>query len=755
MNYEEFLESKKLRVEACGIEPQDEINPKLFDFQRDIVRWSLKKGKSAVFAGCGLGKTAVQLTWSHHIHMATGGNVLILAPLAVAPQTVEEGKKFDIDVNIIETPEDIKPGINITNYEKLHKFDPDDFVGIVLDESGCIKHYNSKTRTAIIEAFQDTPYKLACSATPSPNDHAELGNHSEFLGIMKRSEMLSTFFVHDSKPGQHSKDQGLGKEKWRLKGHAVKAFWEWVASWAVMMQLPSDLGYEDGNFILPELKYHQITVSPENSAFEGEAITLQERRLARRESIDVRLHAVSEVPYDGKLLIWCGLNAEQDALKKHFGDKCVSIQGSTPLDARIKMEQEWRLGNVPILISKPDIFGFGVNWQHCNSMAFVGLSDSFEQLYQSVRRCWRFGQTKPVNAYIITSKAEGAVVRNIEQKERKFNDMLSGMISATSEINKANLKATSGEKDMLEHEVTTGNGWEMRLGDCCEELKTLEDNSIHYSIFSPPFKNIFVYSNSDRDVGNCRNAEEFESHMGFVAAELHRVLMPGRLISVHCADIPAFKYKEGFSGLQDLPGMLIRIFQKVGFVYHSRVTIYKSPVTEMYRTKTQGLLYKQLKKDSSVSRQGMADYIITMRKLGDNPEPITHTEQTFPLPAWQKYADPVWMDICQTNTLNNKSVREYEDEKHVCPLQLEVIDRCLELWTNEGDIVLSPFAGIGSEGYAAIQKGRRFIGFELKRSYYEQACDYIKQAETAARPDQVTLFRFESGKTEQATLFGT
>lgn len=258
-------------------------------------------------------------------------------------------------------------------------------------------------------------------------------------------------------------------------------------------------------------------------------------------------------------------------------------------------------------------------------------------------------------------------------------------------------------------------------GDCVEVLKQIPDNSIHYSIFSPPFANLYTYSNSDRDMGNCKSDEEFLEHFRYLVKELNRVIMNGRLVSFHCMQIPLMKERDGVIGLKDFRGQLIRIFQEEGFVLHSEVTVWKNPVTEMARTKALGLLHKQLKKDSSMSRQGIPDYVITMRKLGENPEKIIHTTETFPVDAWQKYASPVWMDIKQSNTLNGKIARVEEDERHICPLQLEIIKRCIELWTNPNDIVLDPFAGIGSTPYVALRMGRRGLGIELKESYYKQA----------------------------------
>lgn len=265
-------------------------------------------------------------------------------------------------------------------------------------------------------------------------------------------------------------------------------------------------------------------------------------------------------------------------------------------------------------------------------------------------------------------------------------------------------------------------------GDSCEVTKGIPDDSIHYTLFSPPFSSLYTYSNSDRDMGNCRGDQEFAAHFEFLIKELYRITMPGRLLSFHCMNLPMMKERDGVIGLKDFRGDLIRMFQKAGFIYHSEVTIYKSPVTEMQRTKALGLLHKQIKKDSAMSRQGIPDYIVTMRKPGENPERVTHTDESFPVSVWQRYASPVWMDIRQSDTLQRTSARAEKDERHICPLQLEVIKRCIELWTNPGDIVLDPFAGIGSTNYVALRMNRRTMGVELKESYYNQAVANCLQA---------------------------
>lgn len=433
--YEEFLRRKEITVPSAGIDVENiTISDELFDFQRDIVLWALKKGKAAIFAGTGLGKTLMQLEWARHI----GGTVLILAPLAVSKQTISEGGKFGITVHHCRAQEDvIDGGINITNYERMDRFDFSKFLGVVLDESSILKAQAGKIRAQLIECCQQIPYRLACTATPAPNDLMELCNHSEFLGVMSSGEMLATFFVHD----------GGEMRKWRLKGHAVHDFWQWVASWSVMLMDPADLGYDGGRYNLPPLHISQHTVHTErqpDALFAIEALTLQERQQARRDSVQDRARecaALVNADTD-QWLVWCNLNSEADALKALIPD-AVEISGSDQPDVKERAAVDFAAGRIRVLISKPLIFGMGLNFQRCHKMAFVGLSDSFEQYYQSVRRCWRFGQEHPVDVRIITADTEGAVVENIQRKEKQFEEMLSGMIAVTQNITKDNIRSTA------------------------------------------------------------------------------------------------------------------------------------------------------------------------------------------------------------------------------------------------------------------------------------------------------------------------
>jgi hypothetical protein len=736
-DYAAFIASKALTNPPAGFTvPDAALNPMLFPFQHDIVRWALRRGKACIFADCGLGKTPMQLEWARHVSAHAGGPVLILAPLAVATQTQREGQKFGVPVTVCRAQADVQPGVNVTNYEMLHAFDPPAFAGVVLDESSILKSYDGAMRTMILDAFAATPYRLACTATPAPNDWMELGNHAEFVGSMSRTEMLSMFFTHD----------GGETQKWRLKGHATQDFWRWVCSWAVMLKRPSDLGYDDTGFDLPEMVIVHHTVESDHAAAESRgrlfnlnAHTLDERRESRRSTIGLRVDELQRIVAadPGAWLIWCNLNAEADASEAAIFD-AVQVAGSDSLDVKVARMAGFTAGEHRVMVSKPSIAGFGMNWQHCHNVAFVGLSDSYEQFYQAVRRCYRFGQQHTVTVHIITADTDAAVVANIRRKEQAAQTMNEEMIRNMADLSAAELHGTARVTATHDTAVARGPSWELRLGDCCEQLATLATDSIHYSIFSPPFASLYTYTNSDHDMGNCKTHDEFYEHFRFLVPELLRVTMPGRLLSFHCMNLPTSKVRDGLIGLRDFRGELIRLFVNAGWIYHSEVVIWKDPVTAMQRTKALGLLHKQLKKDSCMSRQGVPDYLVTMRKPGDNPERVAHTNASFPVAVWQRYASPVWMDVNPTRTLQFAAAREESDERHIAPLQLDVIERGIDLWTNPGDTVLSPFAGIGSEGYVALHRGRKFLGIELKRSYWELACKHLSRAETEAK--KATLF---------------
>jgi DNA modification methylase len=722
--YEEFLTTKMVNAPKTGFDCGP-INAAAKPFQADIIRWALKRGRAGIFADTGLGKTFMQLEWARHV-AENFGPVLILAPLAVGAQTVREAAKFGID-GVEHVSERSGSPIQVSNYEKLHRFDPSAYAGIVLDESSILKGFDGKFRKAVTEFSNEIAFRLPCTATPAPNDYMELGNHAEYLGIMTCAEMLAMFFTHD----------GGDTSKWRLKGHAQSEFWKWVCSWAVAIRKPSDLGYSNDGYILPNLHMIQHTISSgivtEGSLFQREAETLSERQRARSQTVQLRADEAAAMvnASNEHWIVWCDLNAESDALTRAIPG-AVEVRGSDSAESKERALDAFSRGEIRVLVSKPSICGFGMNWQHCRNIAFVGLSDSFEQLYQAIRRCWRFGQQREVYAHIITADIEGAVVRNIQRKEQQAMDMMDGMVEHMRDEMRLNISSASAEKTEYSEDKYEGKNFTALLGDCVQHIKRMPDESVDYSVFSPPFASLYTYSNSDRDMGNCRTYEDFEAHFKFLIPELYRVMAPGRNLSFHCMNLPLTKERDGVIGIRDFRGELIRWFTDCGFVFHSEVCIWKDPVTAMQRTKAIGLLYKQLRKDSTISRQGIPDYVVTMRKPGVNPRPVTKTYESFPVDLWQKYASPVWMDIDQSDTLSRDGSKDEEDERHICALQLGVIERCLLLWSNPGDLVLSPFMGIGSEGYMSIKNGRRFIGTELKRSYWQVACKNLKQAELSA-----------------------
>lgn len=718
MNYKEFLNQKKT-IDAPSGFVCDFIPDGLFDYQKAVVDWALRRGRAAVFADTGLGKTMIQAAWAQCVFQYTGSRVLIVAPLCVSQQTVEEAKKINISwIKYTRgMPENGETGIFITNYEMLDNFDFESgyFDGIVLDESSILKHQDSKTRAKIIEKTRSVPYKLSCTATPSPNDHMELASQSEFLGIMDASEMLAMFFTHDS--GETS--------KWRLKGHGKSKFWEWLASWAVFFKKPSDLGFSDEGYDLPELKIHEHIVETGLDISEfttKDKMSLGDRNKARRATIDLRVQKAVEIAnsHDRPVIAWCHLNDESKKLAESINGS-LEVSGSDSITKKEERIMAFTSGDARGLTTKPKIAGFGMNWQHCSDMVFVGLNDSYEQFYQAIRRCWRFGQTKTVNAHVVCSDIEGEVLENIKRKEAKADEMHRELIGYMKDFQTKEVKGLVREKTEYREDLVEGKNFNLYLGDCVEIASQLESDSIDYCIFSPPFSSLYTYSNSDRDMGNSKTDEEFWRHFDFLISELYRVMRPGRNVSVHCMNLPTTKMRDGFIGLRDFRGDIIRHFQDVGFIYHSEVCVWKNPVVAMQRTKALGLLWKQLKKDSAMSRQGIPDYVVTLRKPGESDRPIAHTPEQFPVNKWQHVASPCWMDIQQSNTLNGRIAREDEDERHIAPLQLDLIERCMDLWSMPGDIVFSPFTGIGSEGYVSLLLGRKFIGSELKKSYFDLA----------------------------------
>lgn len=747
--YLEFLESKKTAHIPSGFNC-GELHESLFPFQKAIVKWALKRGRSAIFADTGLGKTMMQVSWAYEVSKHTQDNVLIFAPLCVAIQTKELAKdKLDIDINYCRSQDKVKPGINITNYEMLDHFDCSVFSGVVLDEASIIKSYDGKTTEKILDFSKKIPYRLSCTATPSPNDYMELGNQAEFVGVMSREEMLAMFFIHD----------GGDTSKWRLKGHGEVRFWEWLSTWAVVVRKPSDIGFNDDGYILPELVMHEHIINvdseDESQLFALPAQGLNEQRAAKRRSMELRINAVSDLVNnsDDAWMVWCHLNDESEMLGNAISNS-VTVQGSDSIDHKENSMNGFSHGSIARLISKASICGYGMNWQHCNNTAFAGIDNSFESMYQAIRRFWRFGQTKPVNVHLFLSEQEIPILDNIKRKEQQHNEMSARMVEHMKEFMQKEIFGVTQDKTEYKRDVIKNDRYELHLADCVELASEIETGTIDYTIFSPPFSSLYTYSNSDRDMGNS-DGDEFYNHFKFLVDEMFRITRPGRLLSFHCMNLPTSKQNDGYIGIKDFRGELIRMFIDAGWIYHSEVVIWKDPVTAMQRTKALGLLHKTIRKDSSMSRQGIPDYLVTMRKPGDNDKPIRHyrdekecnendgdKSKIFPVDLWQKYASPVWMDINPSRTLQYRCARDNQDERHICPLQLDVIERAIELWSAKDDVVFSPFTGIGSEGYTALKMGRKFIGSELKESYYNIAKNNLESA-LLENNNQLNLFEME------------
>jgi len=441
-SYEQFVAQKRLEAPAVGFEVDGSRFAKLYDFQRDITDWALKRGRAAIFADCGLGKTPMQLKWAEAVSEETALPILIVAPLAVSEQTLREAAKFDVaPARVCASQDDVGDGINITNYEKLHHFDPDAFGGVVIDESSILKSYDGKTKQAIVDFAEPINYRLACTATPAPNDYTEILNHAEFLGVMSEKEAKALWFTQD----------GNSTTSWRLKGHAQEDFWKWVASWCVALRDPSDVGCEKGDFDLPPLHIKKNTVDagwkPDGMLFGSEAVGIQQQREARRQSLNERVQKAADLANgsDEPWIIWCGLNKESKAVADAIPD-AVEITGSDSSQHKRDSMLAFSRGDIRVIVTKPSIAGFGMNWQHCADTGFVGLNDSFEQVYQAIRRFWRFGQTKPVNVHFIAAETEGAVVANIRRKEADAERMAKAMVQHMADLSSAEVRGTTRDR---------------------------------------------------------------------------------------------------------------------------------------------------------------------------------------------------------------------------------------------------------------------------------------------------------------------
>lgn len=732
MQYDDFISHKKTIHIFNGIIPES-LNKNLFDFQSFIVDRSLRKGRHCIFADCGLGKTIMQLEWANQIVKQKNKSVLIVCPLAVSSQTILEGEKFGIEVKHINGFGE--QGIYITNYEQLSNIDPDLFVGVVLDESSIIKNFTGKTKQRIIEMFSRTEFKLACTATPSPNDPMEMGNHAEFMGVMTRNEMLSMFFINDVK---------LQASKWRLKKHSVEQFYFWISEWATMISKPEDIGFHQDGFNLPALNFIEKTIETNQRnnglLFNDIAISATNFNQELRQTQAERIKTAVEIANgsEDQFIVWVKHNDESLKVAKLING-AREVSGSDSSERKESLLLGFAKNEFRVLVTKSKIAQFGLNFQNCHNQIFMSLDFSFESLYQSIRRSYRFGQKEKVNIWLITTDTMQNVKKSIEIKSKNFELMQSKMSEAIS-------RKITNKGDIVKMQPTNGqietDNYKLYHGDCVQKIKTIKDDSLHYSFFSPPFSSLYTFSDNDKDMSNCKSHDQFFEHFGFLVPEIYRVLMPGRICSLHITQLTTQKTKDGYLSIIDFRGDIIRLFQKNGWIFHAEVSIWKDPELAAIRTKNIQLLHKQTKKDSCVSRMGLADYILSFRKPGDNPVPVNNNGNGMDFELWTKIASPIWLDIEAGDVLSGWRLgRNDKDERHITPTQLTIMKRLYLLYTNEGDTVFSPFSGIGSEGYQAILMNRDFIGIELKNEYYEQSKKSLVAATEKKKQNELVFLK--------------
>ncbi len=816
-DYQTFLANKRVTVAPSGFDVSpDAINPQLFLFQRDIALWMVRLGRAACFANVGLGKTLIQLEVARLVAERTSGRVMIVAPLAVPPQTIQQAKdKLGITVNPVT--DNLKVSVLgdggefafITNFDSLSKFDLSQFTCVIVDESSILKHY-SKTFFWFCEACQNIPYRFCFTATPSPNDIVEIGNHAMFLGIMHFKDMLARWFVGEGDLARHA----------RLKRHAEKDFWRWLTSWAVCISKPVDLGeaYDMPGYDLPPMFVHEYRLAAPQGSIErawangkllpDDSANATQFHKVKRESLKDRVEQarliVADIPENDPVILWCHTDYEADALKKAFPG-AIEVHGSQTPTRKEHLLKAFSSGQERLIITKPSIAGMGLNWQHCNQAIYVGVDFSFETTFQSMGRIHRYGQKRDVHFHMIYSETEGSVAQILKSKQAAFEVMQAEMSAAIREYGLFREESNVTVFTDAGFTQAEGKGWAFIEGDCVAVMDKMEPESVDLTVTSIPFgHSLYTYSDKQADVGNAETPEEFWEHMKFVIRGLWRITRPGRCVALHVKDLPLFENRDGLQGIMPFSDDTVTAFRdlrvceacgwtgfaseghraicpqctgvlKVGWAMQSQITIEKDPVVEMEKTNSHGLLYKNWRERSELLRVGLPDYMLIFQKpgddksrrvihdpndetyFGDNPPqphewlklPTRKGQNNYNLPVWQRVANPnwsdvvvplVWADIDQTDVLNYLIAKSDKDSRHICPLQLDVIARCIHWKSNEGEVIFDPFGGIGSTGYKALEMKRQFIGVELKPEYHALGTKYLKAMEIEA--GQPTIWDF-------------
>ena len=771
INYEDYLNAKlepQYRVNgrtiiisrspiSTDLNTQTTNEDHLFDYQRFILNEAIKRQRYAVFADCGLGKTAMFLAWIRRILPALQGKkVLIISPLMVLNQTLDEEEKFyhertieDIHSKDIEDwAKNGESQIAITNFEKFHeKKELYGNVGaVVLDESSILKNGDGKTRTGIIESTRGIPWKLCCSATPAPNDREEYASHATFLEYTRsNNEFFSMFFVN--------RENG-----WEIKPHGLESFYQYLSAWSVYLRQPEHYGFNDNLAKLPKPIFETVMLewTDEQKKLLG---TLHKGSLDRKHFLIMlskgfykdasdKIQQVANNKIASTLdilaknkghpaVIWVTYNYEQELYLEAFKQtnyKVTAISGATQEEERVEIIEDFRNGKYDVLISKPKLLGFGLNLPFVTVQIFSGITDSYEQFYQCVRRSHRFGATESVKVYLPVTNAEKHILNNVMKKKDTFefdsNKQETDFIkNLQNDLNKFfNLPFDRKETDESERiEFKQGRDWQLFRGDSIKVLRNLTPESIDMAVFSPPFANLFTYSNDIADMGNTRDHTEFYLHFEFFLKGLFQVMKQGRIVCCHLSQLAVLKSKEGYVGLHDFRGDLIRLFQRHGFIYFGEWCIAKNPQMQAIKEKVRSLSFAQLESDRIGSRPGLNDYIIIFKKPGEAS--VRVKDSSGPTrDEWINWATGVWADIKDTDTLNVRGSKGEDDVKHICPMNLQVIRRCIRMYSAPGEVVLDPFNGIGSSGVIALERGRKYIGIELKQEYFETAISNLEVA---------------------------
>ena len=514
-----------------------------------------------------------------------------------------------------------------------------------------------------------------------------------------------------------------------------------------MMSKPADLGYDNKGYDLPKLNIDPIFIPvdyrPDNQLFFTGLSGIQDRANVRKSTIDARVEKCAELvsTSDDQWIVWCGLQSESDAITSSI-DGAVEVKGADSPEYKAEQLERFQDNEYRVLVTKPKIAGFGMNFQNAHNMVFLGLGDSWESYYQCIRREWRFGQEYPVNVYIVLSDVEREIYDNVMRKEALAAEMKKELIKEMNIHEKEELGISKAQiQDEYKEDRIEGDDFIAMLGDSTKRLGEIEDSSIDMSVYSPPFADLYTYSNSPRDLGNSHDNDEFFEHYKFIISELYRTHKPGTMTCVHTADIPALVMKDGYMGLKDFPGKVIQAHIDCGWIYYGSAVVAKNPQAQAIRTNAHALMFKTLKKDSSQSRPAILDRVLFFRKAGDRENPVTPVERgEIDNEKWIDWAGGIWTGISESDTLQYTTARAKDDEKHICPLQLGTIERCIKLYSNPGETVLTPFMGIGSEIYQALKFNRKGIGIELKQSYFNIAISNLQNIER--ENNTVDLFAF-------------